>query len=191
MHADDAGRARRNAPFDVMRVERMGYRINIAKDRRDALPLQRMGSRCKGERRHNHFALQIQRANCNLQTNGRVAHRDAVFDADQPGNTPLEFAQVTPVVSQPTALKYVADEFQQPCFVAQIRTPDKKLLTKSRRSAKYRQSPEPVTGGSYHFDLSVKYSRQPGFAQVFVMAQARRGSNPLATRPAPLNSENP
>ena len=83
MDADDAGCARGDETLNGFRGEIVRGRIHVRKHRRDFLPLQRVrrGDECVG--RHNHFSTQFEGADGNLQGNRGVAHRNAMFHANQ------------------------------------------------------------------------------------------------------------
>ena len=113
MHADDARGARRDHGLHLGRVEVVRGRIDIAEDRRDLLPLQGVGGGDEGKRGDDHFAVQSQSADGDLQRHGGVAHGDAVLDAQEIGDALLEFLHERAVVGQPAAVEQVVDAGQQ------------------------------------------------------------------------------
>src|SRR6185369_16602736 len=68
--------------FDQRRIDVVCVSINVTEDRRNPLPLERMSSRNESERGHDYFAGEIQCSNRNLKSDCGIAHRHAVFHAD-------------------------------------------------------------------------------------------------------------
>jgi hypothetical protein len=116
----------------------MRCRIDVAKNRRDLLPLQGMGRRDKGERRDNHLAFQAQRANDNLQRHRGVAHDNAMFHAEKAAQFLLKFLNVIAVIGKPAAFQNVTRPLEEPLAIADIRLADMKFFLETRLSAKDR-----------------------------------------------------
>ncbi len=120
VHADDGAGARRNEGLHAGRIEVVRPRVDIAKDRREPLPLQGVGRRNERERRHDDLARQPQRADGDLQGHGAVAQGDAVSHPGQLRQAALEFAYVRPAVGQPAGVQDVVDPRQEAVAVADI-----------------------------------------------------------------------
>ena len=104
---DDAGRLRRDGCFHRPRVEGVGGGVDVAEDRGDAMPLQRV---CRGHKREggdNDLTVQFQRADGEFQRDGPVRDCDTMADAEQCGHALLELFQHRTVVGQPAAVEHV------------------------------------------------------------------------------------
>src|SRR5215813_1141384 len=95
MHADYSSRSWGYQLFHSLWIEAVCLRINVAKDRRDLLPLKRVGCGYESEGRDNDFALQLQGANCDFKTDGCVADGNAMRDAGYFSDSFLKLADVS------------------------------------------------------------------------------------------------
>ena len=105
MDSNEPRRVRCDEFLDASGIERVGSRMDVAKDRRDAQPVQCMDRCRESERRHDDFPGQSERSHRDLQRHRSIAHRDHVADTDSQGNPSLEFLDVLTVVRQPSAIK--------------------------------------------------------------------------------------
>jgi len=140
VHAENARGARRNQAFHLCRIQVVRSRIDITKDGRDLLPLERMRRGHKGEGGHDDLACQAQSTAGDLQGHGGVTHGDAVSHPDQVGNTLLELAHVGAVVAEPAAVQHVIEPFVEPAAVANVGPTNVERLGKGRPAAHQGQS---------------------------------------------------
>src|SRR6266536_170231 len=99
MNTDNAGRPRGNHLLNSFGVECWIVPLNVAKDRRDLLPLKSMGRGNESKRGNNDFTTEAQSANRDLQGHGSIADSNAVFYADEIGDAVLEFLSARAAIS--------------------------------------------------------------------------------------------
>ena len=114
----------------------MSARIDIAKDRGDLLPLERVGSGDEGKRRNNHFTCHSQRPNRNFQGHGAVAHGDTMFDVAEILNSALELIDITAAVGNPFSFQDVSHAFMEFLAIADVGPPHVQTFSERRRAAK-------------------------------------------------------
>src|SRR5260370_15717791 len=90
VHADDTGRSWCDRLLYFFWIESASLRIDVAKHRRDSLPLKRVGGSDKGERWHNDFTSHLRCPNRDLQGDSAIAHGNTVLHLNQVGNSLLE-----------------------------------------------------------------------------------------------------
>src|SRR5204862_5298117 len=79
MHTYDTCSSRRDEALDSHWVQIVGLRVDIRKNRRNFLPLQRVSCCDKRVRRHDHFVLESESADCNFLCDRSIAHRHAML----------------------------------------------------------------------------------------------------------------
>lgn len=130
MNADDSGSARSNHALDLSGIDVVGLAVNIAKDGRDFLPLERVGGGNERERRDDHFARQAKGADGNFQRDRGVAHRHAIAHTKELRKALLEILHVGTVIGQPVAVQHVRDALHKTFTIANIWTADVQLFGK-------------------------------------------------------------
>jgi hypothetical protein len=139
MDREDARRVRRDQLLDPLRVDVVGARVDVAEDRPDLLPLQRVGGRDERERRDDDLALERGCADRDLQRHGAVAHGDAVRHVEGGRHGRLELAHERPVVCQPARVDRARDALEQPRAVADVRPSHVQRLCERRLGAEQRE----------------------------------------------------
>src|SRR3954454_22083196 len=80
MNSDDSRGARRNPALHGCGIQHVSARLDIAEDKLDLLPLERMSCGDKRKRWDEPLVPHPQRPNCNIQRDGAVGDCDAVPD---------------------------------------------------------------------------------------------------------------
>src|SRR5215213_9293216 len=139
MHTHNARRARGEHLFDTPGVEVVGYRVDIAKHRRDPLPLEGV---CRGDERpgrNDDLTGETGGLYCDLQRYCGVARGYAVLDTEQFRELSLELLHVGTVVGQPPAIQRTADAFKQAFGTTDVGATDVQDFLEGRRTTHYRQ----------------------------------------------------
>src|SRR5205823_14992900 len=131
-HADAAASAGRNPFFHATRVDHMIARVYITKDRRNLLPLERVGSCDKSERRNNDFTAETGGTNGNFQGDCRIAHCDAVFDAQKISKVSFKLLDVRTIIGKPPSIQQIVDSCQEPFTVTNVGSPYMQFLSEGR-----------------------------------------------------------
>ena len=139
VYANDARRPWRDHLLDSLGIKGMGARIDIAKNRRDPLPLNGVGRGDKSEGWNDDLALQPQGANRDLQSHRTIAHRNTVFHANQVGDSLLELFYERTIVGKPARVEYPVEAFEQSGAVADVGPAYVQSLFKCRLTSKKRQ----------------------------------------------------
>jgi hypothetical protein len=102
----------------------MRHRIDIAENRLDSLPLQSVssGNKCYG--RDNDLTVHAKRSGSNLERGLGVIGNDAVFSADEFGNSLFEFLDAGSGVCQLATIKDAIDTRLQLLQVTHVWTVD-------------------------------------------------------------------
>jgi hypothetical protein len=111
-------------------------RVDIAKDRRDPEPLQRVGSGDEGERRHDNFAFETKRTNHDFERHRRVTRRNAMLHASQFDNALFKIDDVWPIVGEPSSIEYVVNSIRKLLPVADVWPANVQWLLERRAAAK-------------------------------------------------------
>src|SRR5688572_5384872 len=114
----------------------MCFSIDIAKDRRDLLPLKSVRTRNKRKRRNDDFALQSECANRDLESDSRVTHRNAMLGAREFCYALLELIHVLAAVRQPASIEDVVYAFSKALPVADVWLAQVQRVFEGRCSAK-------------------------------------------------------
>ena len=107
MDADNSCGPRRDHPFNLSGVDRMGTRIDVAEDRSDLLPLQSMSGGDERKGRNDYFSVHPQSADRDFQCHRTVADGDTIPSAEKPGDTALQLLNKGAIVTQPSAIEQV------------------------------------------------------------------------------------
>jgi hypothetical protein len=143
----ERGRPRGDQRFYFLAINIVSLPTDIAKNRSNLLPLQGVRSRDKSERGNYHFPLQFERANGDLERNGRVAHRNAMLNTDNLGDSLFKLLNERTAVRQPMGVENSIHPFKQDCSSAYVRSSDMNFLGKSRlasEDSEFRASTEQV-----------------------------------------------
>src|SRR5208337_2218651 len=95
-----------------------------------------MRSGDKRIRRDDHLALQFCSPDGNLERHGAIARGDAVLDAQEASQPPLEFLNQWTVVGQPSAIDNLVQQFYEALAPAKVGTPHMQRLRECRAAAK-------------------------------------------------------
>src|SRR5438046_4223067 len=136
MNANYARSPRRDHLLYPGRIEVMSARIDIAKDRGDRLPLERVGGSDEGKRGNNYFTCHSQRANRNFQSHSAVTHSNAMLDAGKLRDPALELIDVTAAVGNPLSFQNVSHAFMELLAIADVGPPHVQTFRERRLSAK-------------------------------------------------------
>ncbi len=139
VHANDARRSRRDRLLHSSGIEGVSAQIDIAKNRRDSLPLKSVGRRDKGEGWDDHFTCHPQCSNRDLQRHRAIAHGNTVLHANQFGDSPLEPFYERTIVGKPARVENPVKAFEQSRTLADVGPADVEWLAKGWQSAKNRQ----------------------------------------------------
>lgn len=137
MNSNDPCGPRGNHLFNTGGVHVVCLRVDVAENRGNFLPLERMRGGDKGERRDYYLPLEPQGASGDLQGDSGVAHGDAVLDTKEFGELPLKFLDALPVICHPTAVEDVVDSVKQMLTVPNVWTSHVEHLGKGRLAGKY------------------------------------------------------
>ena len=140
VNADDPRCARREACLDLFGIEVVRFRVYVAENRRDAVPLQRVGSGDKRVGGDHDFPGQSRRPYGDLQADSGVADGDAVLHAEHGGQALLELLRERAVIGEPAAIQHVVDARHQPVSIADIGPPDVERFWKQGGAAENSQA---------------------------------------------------
>jgi hypothetical protein len=127
---------RGNQTLYVSRIDVVTPRIDIAKDRLDSQPLQRVRSGDEGKRRQDNFAFEPKRTNRDLQRRGCITRRNAVLHANQFDEALFKLDYVWSIVGKPPAIENVSNSMRKLLPVTDIRSTDVQWLLKRWATAK-------------------------------------------------------
>jgi len=116
MDRHDGGGARRDERLDLGRIEREGVWLNITKDRRAAMQLNRMGGRHKSKWRGDDLTRELQGLHSDLQRYHAIGEETHVLDTQILSQCRLELLVELAVIGQPLGFPYlleVRDELDQ------------------------------------------------------------------------------
>ena len=139
MHAENAGGAGRDERFDFGGINIVCRGIDVAKDRRDFLPLEGMRGGDKGERRHDDFATETERAGDEAKGDGGIAHRDAMFHPEQITDAAFEFLDVGAAVGEPLIIENVVYSMEETVAIAEVRPAHVQGVREFRRQMRERE----------------------------------------------------
>src|SRR5579863_10341404 len=135
MDPNDPGSFWRDQAVDTSRVDIQCIRIYICENGCYLLPLQRMSRRCEGVGRENYFTSHFKSTNGDFESDGRIAHADAVFCASGRNNLLLKFLYHWPIIRQPSPFQDSFEPFHKSSFVPKVWPADMQLFRKARFSA--------------------------------------------------------
>jgi len=121
------------------RVEAVCAGVDIREHRRDFLPLQGMRRGDKSKRRHDDLAVQPQRADQQLESDGSVAHEHAIAHPDEVADSALELDYVLAAIREPAPVQDVIQPGEKTLAVADVGPTHMQLLGKRRGTAKNRK----------------------------------------------------
>jgi hypothetical protein len=126
----DPSRPGSNEFLDLAGINIVSGWIDVAENRCDLLPLQGMGGRNEGKRRHNNLAAQGKRTNRYLQSDGSITRRNAMLHPDHACDAFLELLNERTAIRQPTCVKHRVDPFEQPRPIPDVRPADMNVVSK-------------------------------------------------------------
>ena len=139
MDADDPGGFRGDERLDLAGIECVRLRVDVAEDRRDLLPFQRVRGRDERERWHDHLAAQTRRADGDLQAHGAVTHGDAVAHALSLRHPSLELLDQRPIVGEPAPIEHFVDPGEQALAIGDVGPAHVECLGEGRGSSEDRE----------------------------------------------------
>src|SRR5713226_1942618 len=139
VHANDTRCPPRDRLLYFQRIEGVRPRIDIAKNRRDPLPLESVSRRDKSEGWNDDFTFHSQGFNRDLQGHRAIAHGNTMLHANQVSNALLELFYDRAIVGEPARVENLVETFKQARAVADVRPIDVELLVKGRHAAENRQ----------------------------------------------------
>ena len=98
--------------------------IDVAKNRRDSMPLKHMGGGNEGKGREDDFAFQIHCPDGEFQGDGAVGNGNAMFGTTVVGKFGFKLPQTRAVVGEPLVLEDCGKTFLQLGVIANVGAPD-------------------------------------------------------------------
>ncbi len=150
MDAENSRRLRSDQPLNFVRIQIVRSRVNIAKHRPHTLPRECVRGGGKRERRHNHFARQIECANCKLQTNRRIRNRDAMRHRKMFSDFRFELLHKWAIVRKPISIECRLNASEEPMLVPHIWPTDVQRHPKTTGPPSAFSTPRSVVRGAQY-----------------------------------------